>query len=40
MYGALTAMASLDRSDLRAAVIDSPGFREYLELVPEVGQSL
>ncbi len=37
LYGALCAMASFDRAELRAGVIDSPGFREFLELVPEVG---
>ena len=38
VYGALCAMASFDRSQLRAAVIDSPNFREFLELVPEVSE--
>ncbi|GAB4814501.1 hypothetical protein N2152v2_001547 [Parachlorella kessleri] len=40
VYGALCAMASFDRSQLRASVIDSPNFREFLELVPEVREAL
>jgi COP9 signalosome complex subunit 1 len=36
IYGALCALASFDRSELKTRVIDSIQFREYLELVPEV----
>lgn len=39
LYGALCAMASFDRSELKGSVIESPGFREFLEQVPEVSES-
>ena len=35
LYGGLTALASLERSELKASVMDSTGFRELLELNPE-----
>ena len=35
-YGALCALASLERGELRREVLDSVGFREVLEAVPEV----
>ena len=35
LYGGLTALASLERSELKASVMDSIGFRELLELNPE-----
>ncbi|KAJ8900387.1 hypothetical protein K2173_025027 [Erythroxylum novogranatense] len=35
-YGGLCALASLDRSELKAKVIDNVNFRNFLELVPEV----
>ncbi|CAM0870445.1 unnamed protein product [Alopecurus aequalis] len=36
VYGALCALASFDRSDLKSKVIDNINFRNFLELVPEV----
>uniref|UniRef100_A0ACD5TT40 Uncharacterized protein n=1 Tax=Avena sativa TaxID=4498 RepID=A0ACD5TT40_AVESA len=36
VYGALCALASFDRSDLKSKVIDNSSFRNFLELVPEV----
>jgi len=36
MYGALCALASFDRSELKAKVLDNTNFRSFLELVPEV----
>jgi COP9 signalosome complex subunit 1 len=38
--GALTAMASLSRSELKASVIDSPAFREHLAAAPEARDAL
>lgn len=38
VYGSLTALASLEREELRQRVIGSIGFREVLELAPEVGR--
>jgi len=35
-YGALCALASFDRAELKAKVIDNTNFRSFLELVPEV----
>ena len=35
LYGGLTALASLERPELKASVLDSVGFRELLELNPE-----
>eukprot|EP00245_Coleochaete_scutata_P005782 TRINITY_DN19649_c0_g1_i1.p1 TRINITY_DN19649_c0_g1~~TRINITY_DN19649_c0_g1_i1.p1 ORF type:complete len:435 (-),score=92.43 TRINITY_DN19649_c0_g1_i1:295-1599(-) len=35
-YGGLCALASFDRSELRAKVIDNINFRNFLEMVPEV----
>uniref|UniRef100_A0A1D2A2X4 PCI domain-containing protein n=1 Tax=Auxenochlorella protothecoides TaxID=3075 RepID=A0A1D2A2X4_AUXPR len=35
-HGAMCALASLDRPALQSLVIDSPGFREHLESVPEI----
>jgi len=35
-YGALCALASFDRAELKAKVIDNINFRSFLELVPEV----
>lgn len=37
LYGGLCALATFDRAELRARVIDSVGFREFLELHPQVG---
>jgi len=36
MYGGLCALASFERSDLKKKVIDSPSFRNFLELTPEL----
>ncbi|EFJ45720.1 hypothetical protein VOLCADRAFT_63341 [Volvox carteri f. nagariensis] len=36
VYGSLCALASLDRSELRTRVISNIGFREVLELAPEI----
>eukprot|EP00898_Chlorokybus_atmophyticus_P005592 jgi/Chlat1/6033/Chrsp4S06328 len=36
VYGGLCALASFDRAELRAKVIDHVNFRNFLELVPEV----
>ncbi|GIL49002.1 hypothetical protein Vafri_5484 [Volvox africanus] len=36
VYGSLCALASLDRSELRTKVISNIGFREILELAPEM----
>lgn len=36
LYGGLTALASFDRPELRTQVINNIGFREFLELYPEV----
>mmetsp|Transcript_3835 Transcript_3835/g.7926 ORF Transcript_3835/g.7926 Transcript_3835/m.7926 type:complete len:420 (-) Transcript_3835:301-1560(-) len=36
VYGALCALASFDRSELKTKVIDNNMFRNFLELVPEV----
>ncbi|XP_057757058.1 COP9 signalosome complex subunit 1-like [Arachis stenosperma] len=35
-YGGLCALASFDRTELKAKVIDNINFRNFLELVPEV----
>ena len=35
-YGALTALASFDRAELRQHVVDNVPFRTYLELLPEL----
>ncbi|GMH42853.1 hypothetical protein BSKO_10772 [Bryopsis sp. KO-2023] len=39
-YGGLCAMASFDRKELKAKVVDNIGFREFLELVPEVRECI
>eukprot|EP00850_Spirogloea_muscicola_P020143 SM000208S06313 [mRNA] locus=s208:36554:38504:- [translate_table: standard] len=36
VYGALCALASFDRSELKSKVLDNVSFRNFLELVPEV----
>ncbi|KAJ4777339.1 COP9 signalosome complex subunit 1 [Rhynchospora pubera] len=36
LYGGLCALASFDRTELKTKVIDNVGFRNFLELVPEV----
>ena len=36
-YGALAGLASFSRAEMRSKIIDNIAFREYLELVPEVG---
>ncbi|ORY70050.1 COP9 signalosome complex subunit 1 [Pseudomassariella vexata] len=35
-YGGLLALASMDRSELQSRVLDSPSFRNYLELEPHI----
>lgn len=35
-YGGLCALASFTRQELKEKVVDNIGFREFLELVPEV----
>jgi len=39
-YGGLCALATLSRTELRSRVIDNIQFREFLEVVPEVGTSV
>jgi COP9 signalosome complex subunit 1 len=36
LYGGLTALASFDRAELKSRVVDNIGFRNYLELLPEL----
>ncbi|XP_078154444.1 COP9 signalosome complex subunit 1 [Carex rostrata] len=36
LYGGLCALASFDRTELKTKIIDNVGFRNFLELVPEV----
>ena len=36
LYGGLSALASFDRPELKMRVMDNIGFRELLELTPEV----
>ncbi len=36
LYGGLCALASFDRSEIKRHVVESIGFREMLELNPEV----
>ena len=38
-YGGLCALASYDRAELKAKLIDNSPFRAFLELVPEVSAS-
>eukprot|EP01111_Echinosteliopsis_oligospora_P002599 TRINITY_DN138_c0_g1_i2.p1 TRINITY_DN138_c0_g1~~TRINITY_DN138_c0_g1_i2.p1 ORF type:complete len:494 (-),score=153.65 TRINITY_DN138_c0_g1_i2:105-1424(-) len=40
IYGALTALATFDRSELKKKVIDNQVFRNYSELVPEVREMI
>jgi COP9 signalosome complex subunit 1 len=40
LYGGLTALASFDRSELRSQIINNIGFREFMELYPEVSQEV
>ena len=37
LYGGLCALASFDRTEIKRNVVESIGFREMLELNPEVG---
>lgn len=37
LYGALCGLAHFDRSELGTHIINNPGFREHLEVCPEVG---
>eukprot|EP00811_Abedinium_folium_P036344 NODE_9060_length_1449_cov_9.394856.p1 GENE.NODE_9060_length_1449_cov_9.394856~~NODE_9060_length_1449_cov_9.394856.p1 ORF type:complete len:450 (+),score=143.03 NODE_9060_length_1449_cov_9.394856:86-1351(+) len=36
LYGVLCALASLDRGEVQARLLDAPGFRECLDLVPQI----
>ncbi|RKP22424.1 26S proteasome subunit RPN7-domain-containing protein [Syncephalis pseudoplumigaleata] len=36
VYGGLCALATFNRADLKAKVLDSPNFRQYLELEPQI----
>lgn len=38
--GGLCALATFDREELKSKVIANLGFKEFLELVPEVSKSL
>lgn len=40
VYGTLCALATFDRQELKSRVITNIGFREFLELVPEVRELL
>lgn len=40
IYGGLTALASLSRTELKSKVFDNPEFRQFLELEPQVRQLL
>ncbi|KAK7751050.1 hypothetical protein SLS62_007035 [Diatrype stigma] len=39
-YGGLTALASMDREELQARVLDNSGFRNYLELEPHIRKAI
>ncbi len=39
-YGGLTALASMDRTELQARVLDNSGFRNYLELEPHIRKAI
>lgn len=36
VYGSLCALATMDRGELRSKVVNNIGFREFLEVIPEV----
>jgi len=40
LYGGLCALASFDRAELKAKVIESPTFRTFLELYPQVREAV
>ena len=40
VYGALCALASMDRDALQSAVLDSPSFRAFLELEPHLRRAI
>lgn len=40
LYGGLCALASFDRAELRAKLIDSSSFRAFLELFPQVREAV
>lgn len=40
VYGGLCALASMDRSELRAKVLESAGFRNLLELEPHIRRAV
>lgn len=39
LYGSLCALATFDRSELKSRIMDNIRFREFLEMVPEVGRA-
>ena len=39
LYGGLCALASFDRAELKAKLIDAPGFKTFLELYPQVREA-
>lgn len=39
-YGGLTALASMDREELQARVLDNSSFRNYLELEPHIRKAI
>ena len=36
LYGGLCALASLDRAELKSQVLQSPNFKQFLELEPQI----
>lgn len=40
LYGGLCALASFDRAELKAKLVDSPTFRTFLELYPQVREAV
>ena len=40
VYGGLCALASMDRTELTAKVLDSPTFRQFLELEPHIRRAI
>ncbi|KAJ1337447.1 COP9 signalosome complex subunit 1 [Microdochium nivale] len=40
IYGGLLALASMDRQELQARVLDNSGFRNYLELEPHIRKAV
>ena len=40
LYGGLCALASFDRAELKSKLVDSPGFKAFLELYPQVREAV